>query len=195
VSIRASRHHDQAALSRFYGELGHGTLRRRFHGALNGLSPARIRDLTDPALLTCGQVCSRVAWCADADGILVAAHGLWRLDAHDSAEFALVVADAWQGEGLGMRVMRALLDEASRRGLSRLHAHVLRDNTAMLQLLDRLGATPEPDPDDARVLRVELDVLPHTGLPRVGLHLARLEGWLRGRAAGPRAPKSARGLA
>lgn len=202
VTIRASRDHDQAALAQFYGELGRTTLRRRFHGALNGLSPARIRALTDPSALGCRHACSRLAWQArderedagnsagNRQGGRVAAHGVWRVDADGCAEFALVVADARQGEGLGTRLMQALLDEASRRGLARLHAQVLRDNAAMLRLLERLGGSAETDPDDASVLRVELDVPPWGGLPG-----SRLAGWLLDRATGWRMPGLVRGHA
>jgi acetyltransferase len=72
-------------------------------------------------------------------------------------EFALVVGDAWQGEGIGYRVMRALIDEASKRGLSYLYGHVLASNHKMLGLARALGFRVEPG-EDGTVRRVVFDV-------------------------------------
>ena len=62
-----------------------------------------------------------------------------RLPDDESAEFALTVADAWQGIGLGPRLMRELIAAARAAGLKRLTGEVLASNTAMLGLLRRLG--------------------------------------------------------
>jgi GNAT superfamily N-acetyltransferase len=45
-----------------------------------------------------------------------------------AAEFALVVADSWQGRGIGARVMAKLIDAARRRGVKRLYGEILATN-------------------------------------------------------------------
>src|SRR5262249_16676674 len=50
-----------------------------------------------------------------------------------TAEFAVVVGDAWQGLGLGWHLMQRLIEIARQCGVKRLEGAVLRENTAMLQ--------------------------------------------------------------
>ena len=71
-----------------------------------------------------------------------------------SAEFAIVIADAWQGRGLGRRLLQQLLEHAKAAGLHELHGLVLTTNRAMLSLALSLGFTTSRDPDDATVLVV-----------------------------------------
>jgi len=54
-------------------------------------------------------------------------------------EFALVVADAWQGRGVGYRLMRALMRFAREGGLTHMHGLVLASNHKMLELMRALG--------------------------------------------------------
>jgi acetyltransferase len=57
----------------------------------------------------------------------------------ESCEFALVVADNWQGRGLGRRLMEQLIDVARARGLRSMVGHVLAENRGMLALAQKLG--------------------------------------------------------
>ena len=56
-----------------------------------------------------------------------------------TAEAGLYLAPAAQGQGLGTRLMRALLDEAARRGHHAVIARVWADNAASLALCRRSG--------------------------------------------------------
>jgi acetyltransferase len=56
-----------------------------------------------------------------------------------SAEFALVVADSWQGRGIGRRLLAKLIEAGRRRGLKRLHGEILATNRPMLELARKLG--------------------------------------------------------
>ena len=71
----------------------------------------------------------------------------------DSCEFALVVADAWQGRGIGARLMGCLMGAARARGLRIMQGDVLANNTSMLKLLDMLGFSVETLEDDRTVKR------------------------------------------
>jgi acetyltransferase len=66
-----------------------------------------------------------------------------------SAEFAVVVADAWQRRGVARVLMRGLIVCAKRRGLERLEGTVLRANEPMHAFVRSLGFTIADDPDDA----------------------------------------------
>ena len=77
-----------------------------------------------------------------------------REDCGDSAEFALVIADEWQGRGLGRRLLRLLVDEARSRGLRRLHGETLSDNAAMIGLARHLGFEIAHSPAMASITNV-----------------------------------------
>jgi len=70
------------------------------------------------------------------------------LDAsNQSAEFAIVVADAWQGRGVGKRLLAKLIDIARRRGIKRLYGDILGTNRPMLEFVRKLGFTLERHED------------------------------------------------
>ena len=66
----------------------------------------------------------------------------------ESCEFAVTVADAWQGRGVGGRLMRALLRDARARGLKRMEGYVLATNTRMLEFVRKLGFEVDFSPED-----------------------------------------------
>ena len=57
----------------------------------------------------------------------------------DNAEFAIAVADDFQGRGLGSRLVKRLLATAWRRGVRRLFGEIKSDNRAMLAVAMQLG--------------------------------------------------------
>jgi acetyltransferase len=72
-----------------------------------------------------------------------------------SGEASLLVADAWQGRGLGTELLRRLLDAARREGLSAVTAEVLAENLAMQRLCGKQGFRIAWAPG-ARVVKAEL---------------------------------------
>ena len=69
----------------------------------------------------------------------------------ESAEFAIVVADDWQGRGVGHGLMERLVASARKRGFARLGGSVLRSNRAMLRFVERFvcGRRRPVDADQA----------------------------------------------
>lgn len=65
-----------------------------------------------------------------------------------SCEFALLVADDFNGKGLGARLMLSIMDVARDRGLSEIQGLVLSNNNNMLKLMRRLGFEVRPFPED-----------------------------------------------
>ena len=70
------------------------------------------------------------------------------------AEIALVIADAWQGQGLGRRLLETLLEHAKEAGVHEVVGTVLATNRAMLGLTLSLGFTASAEPGDATVVRI-----------------------------------------
>jgi acetyltransferase len=75
-----------------------------------------------------------------------------------SCEFALVVADAWQRQGLGRRLMTQLIEVARRRGLSSIHGDILAVNQPMLGLLTSLGFSIGACPGEPTLRRASLEI-------------------------------------
>lgn len=74
------------------------------------------------------------------------------------AEFAVVVADGWQGAGLGSELIRRIARAARARGLARLHGEVLAGNTPMLALLRRFGARLRTRAGEATLVDAWIDL-------------------------------------
>jgi acetyltransferase len=82
----------------------------------------------------------------------------YALDAdNESAEFAIVVADSWQGRGIGKRLLARLAEIACTRGVKRLYGDILATNRPMLELMRRLGFTLGRH-DDSTLTRARLDL-------------------------------------
>ena len=75
-----------------------------------------------------------------------------------SAEIALVLADAWQGQGLGRRLLEILLEHAASAGIREALGTVLATNVAMIRLVRSMGFTVSPEPGDATVRRISLQL-------------------------------------
>jgi acetyltransferase len=74
------------------------------------------------------------------------------------ADVALVVADAWQGQGLGRRLLKTLLEHARAAGVHEAVGVVLATNKAMLRLARSMGFAVSAEPEDATVIRISRDL-------------------------------------
>ncbi len=78
----------------------------------------------------------------------------------DTAEFAIVVGDAWQGRGLGRAMMERLIAAARDNGVRRVEGAVLRANGNMLRFTAGLGFAIREDPENPEQVIVALDLKP-----------------------------------
>ena len=67
----------------------------------------------------------------------------------ESCEFAIVVADSWQGTGLGRRLMNLLIETARDRGYQYMTGDFLTENSRMLKFVASLGFELKPHPEDS----------------------------------------------
>jgi acetyltransferase len=71
-----------------------------------------------------------------------------------TAEFALTVADEWQGKGIGRALLERLCSSAREAGYAALYGNILADNRDMLHLAARLGfAETSRDGNEVVVVR------------------------------------------
>jgi len=71
-----------------------------------------------------------------------------------SCEFALAISDSMHGKGLGQKLMTALMDAARSKGLKVIEGEVLKNNSDMLQLMDRLGFIVSNSSEDDNIKSV-----------------------------------------
>jgi len=154
VVIRPIRPEDEPAIVRFHNELSDTTVYHRYFSAL-GLSQ---RIAHDRLAKTCfidydRQIALVVEYDDPETGVseIIAVGRLIRRHRVAEAEFALVVADQWQGEGLGTELLTRLLGCARDMPVERVTADILTDNFAMQHLSEKLGFELSRD-DDAKLI-------------------------------------------
>ena len=77
----------------------------------------------------------------DEDGDIVGLGNVFPDSPDDAcaAELALIVEDAYQGRGIGTRLLRRMIEFAERLGFGAVVATVLADNAGMLRVLEASG--------------------------------------------------------
>ncbi len=137
---------------RFFNDLSLNSRHQRFHVGLRELSPALLTLLTEV-----DQQRHR-AWIVEQLGAptpTFIADARFVSDAAEPgrAEFALAVADAWQGRGLGRRLLAHLQADARAQGVHTLFGEVLAENRRMLALMRDAGMRLQPHPADGWLIR------------------------------------------
>ena len=156
VIIRPIRPEDAELTQGFVKSLSEETKYFRFMDSLSELSPAALARLTqidytrEMALLALTEVDGRevelgvARYAINPDG--------------ESCEFALVVNDAWQKQGIGHKLMDVLMDVARAKDLKLMEGEVLKTNRPMLKLVEGLGFRIEPHPEDDAVRRISREL-------------------------------------
>ena len=105
----------------------------RFLFPVRELAPATLQALTQPDQ-------ARHVGLIALDGAAIIGEGRYvALGDSGRGEFAIAVADEWQRQGIGARILGALTAAARRAGLAILEGEVLHSNAAMLKFMRRAG--------------------------------------------------------
>ncbi len=75
----------------------------------------------------------------------------------ETAEFAILIADPWQGLGLGGRMMDYMLEIARDRGIQKVYASVLRSNSHMIKMFKARGFSLEADDNNTFSATLDLE--------------------------------------
>jgi len=156
VVIRPIRPEDAELTQGFVKSLSAESKYFRFMDAVSELSPVALARLTqidytrEMALLALTEIDGRevelgvARYAINPDG--------------ESCEFALVVSDQWQKQGIGHKLMDVLMDVARGKGLKAIEGEVLKTNRPMLKLVEALGFRIEPHPEDDTVRRISREL-------------------------------------
>jgi acetyltransferase len=154
VLLRPIEPGDKGVLTVGMSKLSLETRRRRFFAPVQKLSDEQLRFFTEINYV------DHFAWIAFTTsdpplGIAVARY-IRRADQADAAEYAIVVADEFQGRGLGSILLVELGKVAYRNGIRHFIGSVLSDNLPMLHVARDLGADAHYDGSGVTVVSVEL---------------------------------------
>jgi RimJ/RimL family protein N-acetyltransferase len=156
VRLREIRPDDRDEVRQAFDRLSSESRYTRFMSHVSELSP---QMLERAVLRQTERELGLVAEINAPDGIDIVAGARYYVEGDgESCEFAITVADGWQGVGLASRLMRELIQVARLRGLKHMEGFVLAGNNAMLNVARRLGFTVNADPNDAMVKIVRLDL-------------------------------------
>ena len=147
VLIRPIRPEDRERERAFIEGLSPEAQRFRFFEVIRKVSPAMLDQLVDVD----EQRTEAFIALAHDNGVLREV-GVSRYAATDEpgvCECAVAVADDWRHRGLGLALMRHLIDAARRNGFKRMYSIDAVDNEPMRKLAAMLGFERRPDPNDA----------------------------------------------
>jgi RimJ/RimL family protein N-acetyltransferase len=155
VPFRAVVPGDAPALQRLHDRCSDRSIELRFLGHLGSLSDRKAARLARP------EDGDRLALAAVDPGRpdeIVAVVRFEREAGGETAEYAALVEDRWQGVGLGQALTDLLMEAARDRGIRRLHALGAPGNERMLRLLRGLGlpTTRVGREEGAELLEVDL---------------------------------------
>jgi GNAT superfamily N-acetyltransferase len=154
IEVRPLRATDRPALLAFFDGLSDETRYRRF------LSPVKVLGTTQLDYFTNIDHHDHEAVVAvePERSALVGVARYVRFAEHpEEAEVAVTVADEYQGQGIGTRLMHALVDRARSEGVVRFDAYLMADNARMLDLLKDVGSV-EPVSSSGGTMEVKLPI-------------------------------------
>jgi GNAT superfamily N-acetyltransferase len=135
IHLRLLRPEDMEKLREGFNRLSRQSKLHRFLSSPGKLTESQLRYLTEIDHV------HHLAWCAYVDdggeesGIGVARYV--RLEeSPQAAEFAVTVADEFQDKGVGRALLDRLIRSAREKGVRKFVGYVLRDNAAMLHILE-----------------------------------------------------------
>jgi len=165
VHLRAVRSSDEGNLLQAFERLSAEARYMRFMRHVREPNVERLRQ----ALASLPQSgVGIVATVPAADGIDIVGSTVLVIGSDPSTcEFAITVAAEYGRAGLGLTLMKALIDAARRRGLKEMEGFVLAANKPMLRLAARLGFGISSDPEDRTVsiCRLRLGEVQHRPAP------------------------------
>ncbi|HEY8067904.1 MAG TPA: GNAT family N-acetyltransferase [Burkholderiales bacterium] len=149
ITFRPIVPQDGEAFQRFVRGLSLESRLHRFLLPVKELAPATLRALTQPDQ-------ARHVGLIALDGTAIIGEGRYAaLGDSGRGEFAIAVADEWQRQGVGARILGTLIAAARRAGLAVLEGEVLRSNAAMLKFMRRAGFRLRDCPGDGRLAIAE----------------------------------------
>ena len=145
IFVRPVKPEDAPLFTALFKSLSPTTIYYRFFGALKELNPEMLARFTqidydrEIALVAIDEE-------SETDTMLGVARIIGDADGR-TGEFAVLVGDAWQGQGIGGNLLEKCLSIAEKQGFKTVHGIVLQENRNMLALGKKLGFEAKKDLD------------------------------------------------
>jgi acetyltransferase len=160
VVIRPVLPQDEALTGAFFHDLRAASRYDRFLGPMRTLPPGLLAHLTHVDYSDHLALVAEVF--ADGRETVIAEARYARGPDKTSAEFAVSVADAWQGKGLARLLLGKIAKRAVAAGVTRFYGETLASNQRMLALARKAGFVARPSPDVAGLMLLEKVLSPAT---------------------------------
>lgn len=159
VVVRPVLPQDEGLTTAFFGNLPAPDRYDRFMSPMRILPPELVKRFTN---IDYADHLALVAEVFEGNREVVVAEARYvrKSDDPSAAEFAVSVADQWQGQGLASRLLGQLLCRASTQGVRRMVGETLATNEAMLHLARKAGFTVRRSPDTRGIMLLEKLVEP-----------------------------------
>jgi GNAT superfamily N-acetyltransferase len=145
LRIRAAEPADRSGVAALLRGLSPESTYRRFQTGLGPDPRAVLLDALLPEDLQGSAVVAHL-------GRPLVGHGVWRrVGATSVAEIGLIVADAYQGQGLGTALAAALLDDLAARGLDTVEVFTSASHQAVIRMVTRFAPNAARERDGATV--------------------------------------------
>ncbi|NLF67102.1 MAG: bifunctional acetate--CoA ligase family protein/GNAT family N-acetyltransferase [Chloroflexi bacterium] len=158
VRIRPIRGEDEPMVVKFHKPLSEQSVYMRYFRALNLDQRTQHDRLRRICFIDYDREMALVATRANpetGEREIIGVGRLSRLNNDRDAEFALLVSDAFQRQGLGTKLLEKLLDYARDEGIERVMAYMLPENRGMRRIAEQLGFRFEREED---LLRAEIEL-------------------------------------
>jgi len=153
IQMRPIRPEDGESIKKMVQNMSAESRFFRFMHAINDLSPQMVAQFTK---LDYDRQMAFVAVSHSGKGDVVGVSRYTMSTDRRSGEFAISVADDWQGLGLASSLMKLVIEHAAAQGLEQLFGDVLMTNAPMRGLMNSLGFTGKTDAHDREVMQFTL---------------------------------------
>jgi acetyltransferase len=158
LTIRPIRPEDEPLMVRFHETLSEQSVYLRYLQALNLSQRVAHERLSRLCFVDYDREIALVAERRDGPTghEIIGIIRLIKLRGTDAAEFALLVSDKHQGQGLGTELLRRILEVARREGLRRVVADIHMMNRPMQVVCERLGFRLNASPEEG-IMKAEIE--------------------------------------
>ena len=148
---------DHGLQKEFFNRLSSASLYQRFMQAMVEIPPVLLQRMSDVDQKTHVLLLAEAGTTGHRRMVGEARFVIDRCDAA-RCEFAISVADEWQGRGLGRRMLACLEREARTIGIRHIHGEILAGNNKMHALARNAGYRVRMNRNDARIVDIEKDL-------------------------------------
>lgn len=160
VTIRPIRPEDEPLMAKFHETISERSVYLRYFFPMKLSQRVEHERLSRISFVDYDREMALVAQIANpetGEAQIIAGGRLIKLVGSDDAEFAIIVTDAYQGQGLGTEMLAELVSIGRQEGIQRIIGTILYDNKDMLHVTEGMGFKLVGLPKDG-VTRVELSL-------------------------------------